>query len=82
LSECYATKADQSNRGHRGKVSTIVATNAKRTTNENIIKIGTIDVVIQDNNEILMMFGKSAKTNEEKDIEATRKTSDRKYSIP
>ena len=28
------------------------------------------------------MFGKSAKTNEEKDIEATRKMSDPKYSMP
>ena len=32
--------------GHREKVSTIEATNVKRTTNRDIIKIGTTNVII------------------------------------
>jgi hypothetical protein len=55
---------------------------AKRTTNGDIIKIGTVDVVIQGNNEGPMIFGKSAKINKEKDIRATSKTSDPKYYMP
>jgi hypothetical protein len=41
-------------------------------TSGDIIKIGTIDVV-QGNNEGPMMFGKSTKTNEEKDTGETSK---------
>jgi hypothetical protein len=41
-----AAKADQSGRGHGEKMST-----SKRTTNGDIIKIGTTYVVIQGNNE-------------------------------
>jgi hypothetical protein len=68
--------------GHGEKVSTIEATNAKRTTNRDVIKLGTIDVIIQRNNEGPMVFGESAKTKEEKYIETTSKTSDPKYFIP
>jgi hypothetical protein len=42
-------------------------------TGGDIIKIGTIDVVVQGNNEGPMMFGKSTKTNEEKDTGETIK---------
>jgi hypothetical protein len=67
--------------GHREKMSTTEDTNAKRTTNRDVIKIGTTNVIIQGNNEGPMIFGESAKSKEEKDIEATSKTSDLKYSI-
>ena len=80
--KCLAIEVDQSGRGHREKVSTVVATNAKRTTNGDVIKIGTTDVVIQGNNEGLMSFDKSAKTSEGKDIGSTSKTSDPNYSMP
>jgi hypothetical protein len=40
-------KADQSDRGHGEKISM----SSKRTTNGDIIKIGTTDVIIQWNNE-------------------------------
>jgi hypothetical protein len=43
--------------------------NAKRITNEDIIKIGTTDVVILGNNEGTMIFGKSTKTDKERDTE-------------
>jgi hypothetical protein len=44
-----------------------VPTNAKRTSNGDIIKIGTTYVVvIQGNNEGTMIFEKSTKTNEGK----------------
>jgi hypothetical protein len=43
-------------------VSTIEATNAKRTTNRDVIKIGTSDVITQGNNKGSMIFGESAKT--------------------
>jgi hypothetical protein len=66
---------------HSEKVSTIEATNSKRTTNTDVIKIGITDVIIQGNNEGSMIFGESAKTKEEKDIGATSKTSNPKYSM-
>jgi hypothetical protein len=43
-------------------------------TGGDIIKIGTIDVIIQGNNKGPMIFDKSSKTNEEKDTGATNKT--------
>jgi hypothetical protein len=52
--------------GHREKVSTIVAIDAKRMTTRDIIKIGTTDVIVQGNNEGSMIFDKSANENEEK----------------
>jgi lactam utilization protein B len=56
LLECSATKADQSDRGHREKLSTIVDTNVKRTTNGNVVKIVATDVVIHGNSEQPMIF--------------------------
>jgi hypothetical protein len=47
-----------------------------------IIKIGISDVVIHGNNEGPMIFGKSAKTNEEKDTGAASKVVNPKYSMP
>jgi hypothetical protein len=74
-----ATKAKQTDRGHREITSTIVATNAKRTTNEDVIKIGTSDVVINGNNKGSMIFGKSTKINEEKGKVVISKMYDPKY---
>jgi ribosomal protein S2 len=51
-------------------------------TDEDIIKIGTTNVVIHRNNEGPMIFGKSAKKNEEEDIGATNKAVNPKYSMP
>jgi hypothetical protein len=51
-------------------------------TGRDIIKIGISDVVIHGNNEVLMIFGKLAKTNEEKDTGATSKAINLKYSMP
>jgi hypothetical protein len=45
-------------------------------------KIGTTDVVIQGNIEEPIIFGKPAKTNEEKDTGATNKAVNPKYSMP
>jgi VCBS repeat-containing protein len=50
-----AAKVDQLGSGHREERSTC----SKRTTKRDIIKIGTINVVIQGNNEGPMIFGKS-----------------------
>jgi hypothetical protein len=64
--------------GHGEKIST----SAKRTTNGDIIKIGTTNVVMHENNEGSMIFGKTTKTDEGKDRGATSKTVDPKYSMP
>jgi hypothetical protein len=50
-------------------------------TGGDIIKIDTTYVVIQGNNKGPVIFDKSAKTNEEKDIGATNKAVNRKYSM-
>jgi hypothetical protein len=55
-------------------------TGTKRTTKGDIIKIDTIDVVIDGNNEEPMIYGKSAKKNEGKDTGATNKAVEPKYS--
>jgi hypothetical protein len=54
----------------------------KRTIRGDIIKIGTTYVIIKGNNKGSMIFGKSAKTDEGKDIGATIKVADPKYSMP
>jgi hypothetical protein len=69
----YSTaKADQSGRGH-------ITTTAKRTTKGDIVKIGIADVVIQENNEGPLIFGKS--TNIDEDT-ATSNAANPKYSMP
>jgi hypothetical protein len=52
----------------------------QRTTKKDIIKIGTVDVVIQEDNKGPMIFGESANTT--KRDTATIKTADPKYSMP
>jgi hypothetical protein len=53
----------------------------QRTTKKDIIKIGTADVVIQEDNKGLIIFGESANTTKKEDT-ATIKTADPKYSMP
>jgi hypothetical protein len=53
----------------------------KRTTKKDIIKIGTADVIIQEDNEGQMIFGESANTTKKEDT-TTIKTADPKYSMP
>jgi hypothetical protein len=56
-----------------------IPTSTERTTKKYIIKIGTSDVVVQENNEGSMIFGESANTKEDT---ATIKIADPKYSMP
>jgi hypothetical protein len=53
----------------------------ERTTKKDIIKIGTADIIIQEDNEGPMIFGESANTTKKQDT-ATIKTADPKYSMP
>jgi hypothetical protein len=69
-----AAKADQSGRGH-------IPTTTERTTKKDIIKIGTLDVVIKENNEGPMIFGESPNTNKKEGTTAI-KIADPKYSMP
>jgi hypothetical protein len=52
-----------------------------RMTKKDIIKIGTADVVIQEDNKGPMIFGESANTTKKEDM-ATIKAADPKYSMP
>jgi hypothetical protein len=52
-----------------------IATNSKRTTKGDIIKIGTTDVFIQENNEGPMIFSESADTSKKKKIRLSTKQS-------
>jgi hypothetical protein len=74
LSDHSAAKADQSDRGH-------ISTTSNRTTKGDVIKIGTSDVVIQENNEGPMIFGESADTSKKEDT-TINKTVNPKYSMP
>jgi hypothetical protein len=53
----------------------------KERQKKDIIKIGTSDVVIQEDNEGPMIFGESANTNKTEDTTAI-KIADPKYSMP
>jgi hypothetical protein len=53
----------------------------QRTTKKDIIKIGTANVVIQEDNKGPMIFGESANTTKKEDT-TTIKTADPKYSMP
>jgi hypothetical protein len=53
----------------------------ERTTKKDIIKIGTMNVVIQKESEGPMFFGESANTTKKEDT-TTIKTADPKYSMP
>jgi hypothetical protein len=74
LPDYSASKADQSGRGH-------VPAATEKTTKKDVIKIGTIDVVIQEDNKGPMIFGESANTTKKEDT-TTIKTADPKYSRP
>jgi hypothetical protein len=58
-----------------------IATASNSTIKKDVIKIGMIDVVVQQNNEGLMIFGESANTNK-KEYTTVNKTTDPKYSMP
>jgi hypothetical protein len=45
-----------------------ISTATERTTKMDIIKIGTTDVIIKENNEGPMIFGESANTNKKEDM--------------
>jgi hypothetical protein len=64
-------KADQFGRGH-------ILTTTERMTKKDIIKIGTTDVIVQENNEGPMIFGELANTNKKEDMAAI-KIADPKY---
>jgi hypothetical protein len=74
LPDYSASKADQSGKGH-------IPAATERTTKKDIIKISTTDVIIQEDNEGLMIFGESANTTKKEDT-TTIKTADPKYSMP
>jgi hypothetical protein len=74
LPDHSAAKTDQSDRGH-------IPTTTERTTKKDIIKIGTTDLVIQENNEGPMIFGESTNTTKKEDTTAI-KIADPKYSMP
>jgi hypothetical protein len=61
LPEYSASKTDQSGRGH-------IPATIERTTKKDIIKIGTADVIIQEDNEGPMIFGESANTTKKNKI--------------
>jgi hypothetical protein len=75
LPDYSAAKANQSGRGH-------ILTAIERTTKKDIIKIGTTDVVIQENNEGVMIFGESANTNKKEEDTTIIKIADPKHSMP
>jgi hypothetical protein len=53
----------------------------ERTTKKDIIKVGTTDIVIQEDNKGPIIFGESANTTKKEDT-ATIKAADPKYSMP
>jgi hypothetical protein len=58
-----------------------IPTTTEGTTKKDIIKIGTTDVVVQENIKGPMIFGESANTNKKEDTSAI-KIVDPKYSMP
>jgi hypothetical protein len=50
-------------------------------TKGDVIKIGTTDVIVQENNKGSMIFGVSANTSKRED-KAVNKTANPKYSMP
>jgi hypothetical protein len=58
-----------------------IATTSNSTIKGDAIKIGTTDVVVQQNNEGPMIFGELANTNKKEDM-AVNKTANPKYSMP
>jgi hypothetical protein len=58
-----------------------IPTATERTIKKDIIKIGTTDVVVQENNEGPIIFGELANTNKKEDT-TDIKIADPKYSMP
>jgi hypothetical protein len=57
------------------------ATTSNSTRKGDVIKIGTTDVIVQQNNEGLMIFGETTNTNK-KEGTTVNKIADPKYSMP
>jgi hypothetical protein len=74
LLEYSASKADQSGRG-------AYTYSDRKNNKKDIIKIGTADVIIQEDNEGPMIFGESANTTKKEDM-STIKIANPKYSMP
>jgi hypothetical protein len=74
LPEYSASKADQFNRG-------AYTCSDRKNNKKDIIKIGTTDVIIQEDNEGTMIFGELANITKKEDT-TTIKTADPKYSMP
>jgi hypothetical protein len=58
-----------------------IATASNSTIKGDVIELGTTDVIVQQKNKGLMIFGKSANTNKKEDT-SVNKTVDPKYSMP
>jgi hypothetical protein len=75
--DCWTTRPQRPTHPAGGHIPTAT----ERTTKKDIIKIGTTDVVIQEDNEGPMIFGESANTNKTEDTIAI-KIADPRYSMP
>jgi hypothetical protein len=75
--ECWSTRPQRPTNPAGGHIPAAT----KRTTKKDIIKIGTTDVVIQEDNKGSMIFGESTNTTKKEDT-ANIKTADPKYSMP
>jgi hypothetical protein len=75
--ECQSTRPQRSTNPAGGHIPAA----AERTTKKDVIKIGTVDVVIQEDNKGPMIFGESANTTKKEDT-TTIKIADPKYSMP
>jgi hypothetical protein len=75
--DCRTTRPPRPTNPAGGHVPAVTG----RTTKKDVIKIGTADIVIQEDNKGPMIFGESANTTKKEDT-ATIKTADPKYSMP
>jgi hypothetical protein len=75
--ECQSTRPQRPTNPAGGHIPAAT----ERTTKKDVIKIGTADVVIQEDNKGPIIFGESAKTTKKEDTTII-KTADPKYSMP
>jgi hypothetical protein len=75
--DCWTTRPQRPTNPVGGHI----ATTSNRTTKGDVIKIGTTDVIVQENNEGPMIFGESANTSKKEDT-TVNKIADPKYSMP
>jgi hypothetical protein len=75
--ECRSTRPQRPTNPAGGHIPAAT----ERTTKKDVIKIGTVDVVIQEDNKGPMIFCELANTTKKEDT-ATIKTADPKYSMP